>query len=211
MGAPPVGDRETGADSRRCASRDAPNRSERTAAGRPAPCSFTTRRPQGDIWARSRDSQVRMPANDADLVARARAGDADAYAALLRRHQPALARVCARMLGDRVAAADVAPDAALVGWLQLDRLREPERFGAWLAGIGRMLALRELRERAGAPDRLTADGAVPDRAGEGREDPVERALAGERAGELAAAIAALPPGQRDVVVLFHLADLPQRA
>jgi RNA polymerase sigma factor (sigma-70 family) len=152
-----------------------------------------------------------MPTNDADLVARARAGDADAYAALLRRHQPALARACARMLGDPVAAADVAQDAALVGWLQLDRLREPERFGAWLAGIGRMLALRELRERAGARDRLTPDGALPDRPAEGREDPVERALAGERAAELAAAISSLPPGQRDAVVLFHLADLPQDA
>jgi RNA polymerase sigma factor (sigma-70 family) len=151
-----------------------------------------------------------MSTNDADLVARARAGDADAYAALLRRHQPALARGCARMLGDPVAAADVAQDAALVGWLQLDRLREPQRFGAWLAGIGRMLALRELRGRAAARDRLTADGALPDRAADG-EDPVERALAGERAAELAAAISALPPGQRDAVVLFHLADLPQQA
>src|SRR4051812_49758141 len=117
---------------------------------------------QGDIRARRRDSPVRMPMSDPDLVARARAGDAAAYAALLRRHEPALARVCVRMLGDPVAAADVAQDAALVGWLQLDRLREPERFGAWLAGIGRMLALRELRERAGAPDPLTADRALPD-------------------------------------------------
>src|SRR3954471_20528018 len=127
-----------------------------------------------------------MPSSDPDLVARARAGDADAYAALLRRHDRALGRVCGRMLGDPVAAADVAQDAALVGWLQLDRLREPERFGAWLAGIGRILALREMRERAGPPARLTADGALPDRAGEAGEDPVERALAGERAGELAA-------------------------
>src|SRR4051812_19685729 len=168
-------------------------------------------RTRGDIHASAGDSPVRMSTSDPNLVGRARAGDADAYAALLRRHHRALARVCARMLRDPVAAADVAQDAALVGWLQLDRLREPERFGAWLAGIGRMLALRELRERAGAPDRLTADGALPDRAGEAGDDPVERALAGERAGELAAAIAALPPGQRDVVVLFHLADLPQRA
>src|SRR3954453_10100143 len=211
MGAPPIGGRKACADSRRRASRDAPNGSERTAPDRTARRSFTTRDAQGDIWARSRDSHVRMSTNDADLVARARAGDADTYAALLRRHEPALARVCVRMLGDPVAAADVAQDAALVGWLQLARRREPERSGPWLAVIGRMLALRELRERAGAPDRLTADGALPDRAGEAGEDPVERALAGERAGELAAAIAALPPGQRDVVVLFHLADLPQRA
>jgi hypothetical protein len=32
----------------------------------------------------------------------------------------------------------VAQDAALVAWLQLDQLRDAERFGAWLAGIGRV-------------------------------------------------------------------------
>src|ERR671939_1759624 len=78
---------------------------------------------------------------------------------------------------------------------------------------------RELvaRPRAGdadayaAPlDRLTADGALPERAAGADEDPAERALAGERASELAAAISALPAGQRDALVLFHLADLPQR-
>jgi len=153
-----------------------------------------------------------MAPSDPELVARARAGDADAYAALLRRHQAALDRACGRLLGDRAAAADVAQEAALVGWLQLERLREPERFGAWLAGIGRMLALRERRSRAVARDRLTADGALPDRAaGDAHADPLERALAGERAAELAAAISALPAGQRDAVVLFHLADLPQQA
>src|ERR687886_2987957 len=103
-----------------------------------------------------------MTPTERELVARARAGDADAYAALLRRHHAPARRACARVLGDPVAAADVAQDAALVGWLQLDRLRDPERFGAWLAGIGRMLALRALRERASARDRLTRDGALPD-------------------------------------------------
>jgi RNA polymerase sigma factor (sigma-70 family) len=151
-----------------------------------------------------------MTTSDRDLVARARAGDADPYAALLRRHEAAVRRACVRVLGDPAAAADVAQDAALVGWLQLDRLREPDRFGAWLAGIGRMLALRAVRERAGALDRLTADGALPERPSGAHNDPAERALAGERAAELAAAISALPPGQRDALVLFHLAGLPQR-
>src|SRR4051812_39820992 len=152
-----------------------------------------------------------MPTSDPDLVARARAGDADAYAALLRRHHRALARVCARMLRDPVAAADVAQDAALVAWLQLDRLREPERFGAWLAGIGRMLWLRELRRRGAGRERLTATGSLPDAAQDERDDPPARIVARERAADLAAAIAELPAGQRDAVVLFHLADLPQSA
>jgi RNA polymerase sigma factor (sigma-70 family) len=110
------------------------------------------------------------------------------------------------VLGDQCA--DVAQDAALVAWLQLDRLRDPERFGAWLAGIGRLLSLRALRERR--PE-LTKDGALPDKAADERDEPVERVLARERARELATAIASLPPGQRDAVVLFHLGDLPQAA
>jgi RNA polymerase sigma factor (sigma-70 family) len=110
------------------------------------------------------------------------------------------------VLGDQCA--DVAQDAALVAWLQLDRLRDPERFGAWLAGIGRLLSLRALRERR--PE-LTRDGALPDQPADERDEPVERVLARERAHELASAIASLPPGQRDAVVLFHLGDLPQAA
>ena len=146
---------------------------------------------------------------DESLVRAARRGDAGAFATLLGRHQPRLLRACTRSLGDPASAADVAQDAALTAWLQLDRLREPARFGAWLDGIGRMLCLRALRERAGAREELTA--ALPERAVAGTDDPAERALAAERRAELAAAIAGLPEGQRAAVVLYHLADLPQDA
>ncbi len=144
--------------------------------------------------------------DDRALVIRARAGDARAFAQLFARHRARLTRACASVIGD--ACADVAQDAALVAWLQLDRLREPERFGAWLAGIGRMLSLRALRERR--PE-LTRDGSLPERPADARDEPAERVLARERAHELAAAIGSLPAGQRDAVVLFHLGDLPQAA
>jgi len=136
-------------------------------------------------------------------VAKARAGDAKAFAELLARHRARLTKSCSSVLGD--ACADVAQDAALIAWLQLDRLRDPERFGAWLAGIGRVLSLRALRERR--PE----SGSPPERAADEREQPLERVLARERAHELASAIASLPPGQRDAIVLFHLGDLPQAA
>jgi RNA polymerase sigma factor (sigma-70 family) len=152
-----------------------------------------------------------MPVNDRSLVTRARAGDASAFALLLARHRGRLVRACTGVLRDPGACADVAQDAALVAWLQLDRLKEAERFGAWLAGIGRILSLRALRERGAERVELTRDGALPEPAADERDGPVARLLATERAAELAAAIAALPPGQRDAVVLFHLADLPQAA
>jgi uncharacterized protein len=148
-----------------------------------------------------------MDADDQTLVTRARAGEAHAFALLLERHRARLHATCAAVLGGD--AADVAQDAALTAWLQLDRLRDAARFGAWLAGIGRMLSLRAARERATARVRLTADGSLPEPAV--AEEPIAALLAAERSGELAAAIAGLPPGQRDAVVLFHLAELPQAA
>jgi RNA polymerase sigma factor (sigma-70 family) len=144
--------------------------------------------------------------SDRTLVTRARAGDPKAFAELLARHRVRLTKACAGVLGD--GSADVAQEAALIAWLQLDRLREPERFGAWLAGIGRVLSLRALRERR---TELTPDGTLPEQPTDAREEPVERVLARERAQELASAIASLPPGQRDAIVLFHLGDLPQAA
>jgi RNA polymerase sigma factor (sigma-70 family) len=148
-----------------------------------------------------------VPRDDHILVTRARNGDGLAFAQLLARHDRRLLRACKGVLGDPDAAADVAQDAALVAWLQLDRLREPDRFGAWLAGIGRMLSLRV--RRSAPPTPAVADGETSERAADERDEPLARVLAAERSSELAAAIASLPPGQRDAIVLFHLADLPQ--
>ena len=74
-----------------------------------------------------------MP-SDADLVRRARGGDRDAFAALVQRHHATLVRCCRRMVGD--SALDAAQDAVVTALLSLDRLRDDDRFGAWLVGIG---------------------------------------------------------------------------
>ena len=152
-----------------------------------------------------------MAADDALLVTRARSGDADAFAELLSRHQARLVRTCVRALGENDAAADIAQDAALVAWLQLDRLRDPAHFGAWLAGIGRNLALQNVRERFARRRWLSDDTAPPDQPSAEADDPALRLLARERAAELASAISELPTGQREAVLQFHLADLPQEA
>jgi uncharacterized protein len=136
--------------------------------------------------------------SDANLVLAARAGDRSAFAALVERHYPLLLASCRRALGDP--AADVAQDAVLHALLGLDRLRRPESFGPWLVGIGLNLARRALDRRTRAPQLL------PDVAARepGPAELAESALAAER---VRAAIAALPPGQRDAVTLFYLAGL----
>src|SRR5215210_4136624 len=117
-----------------------------------------------------------------ELVTAALAGDRAAFGSLVERHRPALLRACS-------GSADVAQDAVLEAMTGLGGLRDHAAFGPWLCGIGRNLARRE--HRAPAPVPLDA---VPEPAG-----PEPRADDG-----VWAAVAALPPGQRDAVALFYL-------
>ena len=121
---------------------------------------------------------------DAELVIAARNGDRAAFAALAERHQAALLRACR-------GSADAAQEALLIALRGLGGLRDDEAFGPWLCGIGRNLRRAERRTPAPLP------------AHEGIYETPDIAL---RQAVLTA-VAALPPGQRDAVALFYLADL----
>jgi RNA polymerase sigma factor (sigma-70 family) len=139
--------------------------------------------------------------DDAALVAAARGGDRAAFAAVVERHYGVLLATCRRATGDADMAADAAQEAIVAALLGLGRLRSDDRFGAWLVGIGLNLCRRSLRERA----RWTrADGHEPAAPGPGPEEAAEAARIAER---VRGAIAALPPGQRAAVALFHLGGL----
>jgi RNA polymerase sigma factor (sigma-70 family) len=135
-----------------------------------------------------------MP-SDADLVRRARGGDRDAFAALVDRHHATLVRCCRRMVGAD-GAADAAQDAVVTALLSLDRLRDDDRFGAWLVGIG----LNTCRAMLRRPDVSVAPGDPP-------PDPADVVAERELAARVRAAIAELPRGQREAVTLFYVAGL----
>jgi RNA polymerase sigma factor (sigma-70 family) len=145
--------------------------------------------------------------DDAELVRLAREGDKGAFAVLLGRHRGTLVALCRRALGDPGLAEDAAQEAALQALLGLDRLERPERFGAWLAGIGRNVCRRWQRERARESWSLaavTGGRAVPD------PSPAELAEVAEAARRVRGAVGRLPAGQRAAVVLFYLAGLAHR-
>lgn len=140
------------------------------------------------------------PKTDAALVAAARAGDRRAFAELVARHYDVLVATCRRVAGDAEAAADAAQEAVVAALVGLDRLRDADRFGAWLIGIGLNVGRRALQARA----RLAAlDGVELAAPGPGPDEAAHAAWIAER---VRAAIAALPPGQRAAVELFHLDD-----
>ena len=143
---------------------------------------------------------------DTALVERARAGDRAAFASLVERHYALLAAVCRRAVGP-VLVEDAVQEAVLTAMIRLDRLRQPERFGAWLAGIGLNFCRFWLRERARGPDPWEAHAARPEPAD--TLNPAELAVIGEIAARVRAAVAALPRGQRAAVLLHYVAGLSQ--
>ncbi|HYV01991.1 MAG TPA: bifunctional nuclease domain-containing protein [Actinomycetota bacterium] len=147
---------------------------------------------------------------DADLVARARGGDRTALGVLFLRHRALVVALCRRTLWNSELAEDAAQEACLVAMLDLDRLRRPDRFGPWLAGIGLNICRRWLRARQEEPwswDEVQGGRAAP---GALEGDPADAAWDREVSRRVRAAVGALPAGQRAAVTLFYLSGLPYR-
>lgn len=74
---------------------------------------------------------------DAALVARARAGDPDAFESLARRHLAAAHRVALGRVRNSQDAEDVCQDAFVTALKKLDSCERPEQFRAWFLTIVR--------------------------------------------------------------------------
>jgi RNA polymerase sigma factor (sigma-70 family) len=141
--------------------------------------------------------------SDADLVREALAGDKEPLAELLRRHWDTAVFLAARVLGSAELARDAAQEAAIAVLTDLDRLRSPDRFGAWFCGIALNVSRRWLRQlRTEVP-------GLPDRPSE-LPGPAETAEAADISARVHRAVAALPDGQRQAVLLFYLQGLSHR-
>ena len=128
-------------------------------------------------------------------------GGRGALAELLIRHWDTAVLLAARVLGSPELARDAAQEAAVAAMTDLDRLRSPDRFGAWFCGIALNVARRWLRQLRAELPGLPPDQACPS------PGPAEMAEAAETSARVRSAIAALPDGQRDAVRLFYLQGL----
>ncbi len=147
---------------------------------------------------------IHEPADEAALVARARAGGLDACNGLVDLYQRQVYNLCLRMLGSPQAAEDATQEAFLSAYRHIGSFRG-ERFSSWLLRIANNVCIDELRrqrrrttvpiegERDGEP--VTVDVADP---AAGPEELAERS---EVRSRIAAGLAELPPEQRAAIVM----------
>ncbi len=142
---------------------------------------------------------------DATLVDRARRGDPDAFAALVRRHFKKAYTVALALLSNGMDAEDVCQDAFLKALERLDDCREPDKFASWLLQIVRNRAhnFRDYRRvRAAVSIELTGVA--------GPEDASDEAVQADLRTRLERALGRLSDIQRQVVLLHDLEGLKHR-
>ena len=135
---------------------------------------------------------------DAELVVLARAGASAARAELFERYCTVAWHAAYAVTGDRALAEDAAQDAIERAFAALDTFDERRAFGPWIRRIAVNRAIDELRRRR----RLTTRDAWPEEIG----PPLAVDEADEAVGAVAAAVAALPPNKRIVIVLHYWFD-----
>lgn len=135
--------------------------------------------------------------SDAELAARARDGDDEAFAVLYERFFPNVFDFLVRLLGDRSAAEEIAQDAFVTSYEHRSSLRQPEAVRSWLFSIAYRRAMDHLRrtgrERAGLPEAAEVAGID--------EDPATRLVQGEAAELVWAAAQSLDARQYAVLDL----------
>ena len=85
--------------------------------------------------------------SDENLVTASRAGDRNAYGALVRRHYKHVFLVCLGTLGNAHDAEDIAQDAMIKAFEQIRKLRDGAQFARWVAKIAKNLCFNLLRRR----------------------------------------------------------------
>jgi RNA polymerase sigma-70 factor (ECF subfamily) len=100
-----------------------------------------------------------MDANEREVYRAAIHGDREAFEMIIRTHSRPLFAIAYGILQNREEAEDVVQDTLVKAWKSRWRVRDPEKFPAWLCMIARHRARDVFRKRRPVPHDL--EGAAP--------------------------------------------------
>ncbi len=148
-----------------------------------------------------------MEHGDEERLRAAAGGDRAAFAELVQEHHRTVIHFAQRFLGfsDRDAAEDLAQDVFLAAWKDARSFRGQSKVLTWLLRITKNACLNH--RRAGRLRRTTPleDDGISGHSASQQDQPETRSKEGERAHQVAHAVAALPVNQRAAILLryFH--------
>ena len=149
----------------------------------------------------------RMGGDEASFVARARAGDSEAFRVLVEEHSHRLFRLAYRIAGNEQDAEDIVQETFIKAHRNLGRYDERATFGAWLSRIASNQALDVVRSRKRGPERVVhTDPDAPDpidRLPEESAGPERRVLSLEVSRRVKSAMSRLTPNERAAFILRH--------
>ena len=154
--------------------------------------------------------QISADGDDAEVLARVRGGDRDAYAELVSRHAPAALRT-ASLLGAGPDAEDVVQESFVKAYGALGRFRTGAAFRPWLLQIvaNETRNLHRAAGRRAARERSAWERTEPLLMTAEADDPAAAALSQERRAQLVRGLSQLSQAHRQVVTCRYLLDLDE--
>ncbi len=135
-------------------------------------------------------------------VRRARRGDNDAFAALVRSLQRPVYGLCLRLVRTEAEAAEIAQEAFLRAYQNLERFDESRPFDLWVLAIARNLCLDLLRRRTKLKTEDVEDHAHSLASGEASLE--EQAIGRQVRSSLEEAMGTLSADDREVLALYYV-------
>lgn len=130
---------------------------------------------------------------DRILVQRVLTGDRGAYETLIGRHYRRIYGVCLGIVADPHESQDLCQEAMLQGYVKIARLRQADRFSAWLTEIAKNLCFDWLRKQKQMHKSMSH-----------LADNAKRTQRHDSKGEVTEAIAQLPLELRMPLVMYYL-------
>ena len=141
-----------------------------------------------------------MDAREREQYRAAIQGDREAFEMIIRTHSRTLFAIAYGILQDRGEAEDVVQDSLVKAWKTRWRVRDPEKFPAWLAMIARHRARDVFRRRRNVPLSDETAASLEQPSEPGANDPsLDR--------HLHSALAALPELHRSALMLRYFEDM----
>jgi RNA polymerase sigma-70 factor (ECF subfamily) len=140
-----------------------------------------------------------MDANEREVYRAAIHGDRDAFEMIIRTQSRNLFAIAYGILQNREEAEDAVQDALVKAWKSRWRVRDPEKFPAWLCMIARHRARDVFRKRRPVPQEV--EGAAPSAPTSSSE------YASTLDRQLHSALAALPELHRSALTLRYFEEL----